>query len=107
VNEADPTSDALPTTAVIGAPILFIPWLLGLGDVVFPFSLLLALICVGSVIIMGIFAFMLFRQRARSAAHRFAFYVCLAFFCCVGLVLLLSSSPVHYRFTISAKAQTR
>jgi hypothetical protein len=89
VNDVNSAGDALPNTAIIAVPLSFLPWLMIRLELEFPFPLLIALTCVVSMLFVGVLAFFLFRQRAVSAAHRFALYICLAFFGGVGILLLL------------------
>jgi hypothetical protein len=81
MNEANPArTSILPAGSLVAVAFFSLAWLMMLSGPVFPMSIVLALLCVASPFAVGVLTWLLHRRRARSTAHRVAYYVCIAFF---------------------------
>lgn len=85
MNEANAArASLLPTGSLITIALFSLAWLMMLSEPVFPMSIVLALLCAASPFTVGVLAWLLHRQRARSTAHRLAYCVSIAFFVIVA-----------------------
>ncbi|MHA3773118.1 hypothetical protein ACXR0O_16420 [Verrucomicrobiota bacterium sgz303538] len=80
MNEANTArTSILPAGSLVAIAFFSLAWLMMLSGPVFPMSIILALFCTASPFAIGVLAWLLYRRRTRSTAHRIACYASLTF----------------------------
>lgn len=80
MNEANTArTSILPAGSLVAIAFFSLAWLMMLSGPVFPMSVVFALFCTASPFAIGVLTWLLYRRRARSTAHRIAFYASIAF----------------------------